>query len=100
MEIEIDNEAKWDRWFDKLPQGHQDAIEMAIDLLEALGHNLQMPQAKSLGSGLHELRISVDKVKYRIMYAMSGDTATILTYIKKTSQQAHDKAIKEARKKL
>lgn len=100
MEIAFDNEGKWDRWFGKLSEQDQDAVALALDLLETLGHALPMPHAKPLGGGLHELRIHAPNTQYRIFYAIETDTARILSHVKKTSPEAAKKAQDAARKKL
>lgn len=56
----------------------------SVDLLEEYGHLLDMPDSKSLGNGLFELRIQ-GKIKVRILYIFHINKAFIIHgFIKKT----------------
>jgi len=55
-----------------------------IDALEKFGHLLGMPDSKSLGKGLFELR-TLGKKHLRILYVFHNDRAYIIhCFIKKT----------------
>ncbi len=55
-----------------------------IDLLVQEGHMIEMPDSKSLGKGLFELRIQ-GRVKVRVLYIFHNNKAYILhAFIKKT----------------
>lgn len=51
----------------------------AIQMLESLGHELRRPQSDILRDGIHELRVHLGHVNYRILYFFDGRTATVLT---------------------
>jgi len=55
-----------------------------IALLEEHGHLIDMPDSKSLGKGLFELRLQ-GKLKVRILYVFKNNKACIIhAFIKKT----------------
>lgn len=99
MEIVFENPNRWDRWFDALPAADAARVEVALDRLEAFGSGLGRPHSAPLGKGLFELRIA-GKPLYRIMYHFAEGDAIVLTFVKKTSPKAHEKAIAQARDKI
>jgi phage-related protein len=59
-------------------------IDRAVELLEEHGHLIGMPDSKSLGRGLFELRV-LGKRQVRIMYIFHKNSAYIVHgFIKKT----------------
>ncbi len=59
-------------------------IGNVIDLLIQEGHLIEMPDSKSLGKGLFELRVQ-GRLKVRILYIFHNNKAYILhAFIKKT----------------
>ena len=55
-----------------------------IELLEEQGHLLDMPDSKSLGKGLFELRVQ-GRSKVRVLYIFHNNKAYVLhAFIKKT----------------
>lgn len=100
MEIVFAQFPSWKRWFDDLPLEAQDETEVILSNLEQFGSALGMPQSKPLGDGLHELRYTINSVRYRIMYSMKDGTAYVLSQCTKTNQGVHDRAIRDARRQL
>lgn len=99
MEIAFEDPERWNRWFDSLPALDAARVEVALDRLEAFGKDLDRPHSAPLGKGLFELRIT-GKPPYRVMYHFAKPGVVILTFAKKTSPQAHDRAVARARKKM
>ncbi len=59
-------------------------VDKTVKTLQTLGHLIEMPDSKSLGRGLFELRIQ-GKIQVRILYMFKNNKAYILHgFIKKT----------------
>ncbi len=72
-------------------------IDKTREVLEKLGHLIDMPDSKSLGMGLFELRI-LGKKQVRILYVFKNNKAYILHgFVKKTWKIPY-REIKYARK--
>lgn len=52
----------------------------AITRLALLGHELRRPEADYLRDGIHELRIRVGSVNYRLLYFFHGRTISVLAH--------------------
>jgi putative component of toxin-antitoxin plasmid stabilization module len=52
----------------------------AIARLALLGHELRRPEADYLRGGIHELRIRVGSVNYRLLYFFYGRTISIVVH--------------------
>jgi putative addiction module killer protein len=63
----------FDRWFDKLEDGTQARIVVALDRLERGNHSA----VKGIGSGVFELRLDFGP-GYRVYFGKDGDTLVIL----------------------
>lgn len=59
-------------WLDTLSPKAQDKCQVKIERLQELGHELRRPEADYLGDGIHELRIGLQGVNYRILYSFTG----------------------------
>ena len=51
-----------------------------IQVLAQLGHELRRPMADYLRDGIHELRIRLGHVNYRILYFFHGQAVTVLAH--------------------
>jgi len=67
-------------WLDTLPPKAQDKCRVKIERLQALGHELRRPEADFLRDGIHELRIGLQGVNYRILYFFNGKIAAVLAH--------------------
>ena len=65
---ESDGTAPVLEWFDGLTAKAQDKCRIKIQRLAELGHELRRPEADLLSDGIHELRIGLQHVNYRILY--------------------------------
>ena len=71
-------------WMDKLPAKAQDKCIVKIERLAAMGHELRRPEADYLRDGIYELRVSLQSVRYRILYFFQGKNAVISHGLVKT----------------
>ncbi len=67
-------------WFDSLPTKAQDKCAVRIQRLAELGHELRRPEADLLREGVHELRVGLQHVNYRILYFFHGRVAAVLAH--------------------
>ena len=68
---------------DWLSKQNQTVRAKAIDLAKRLrdeGQDLDMPYARLLRDGIYELRIIVQRVQHRILYAFVGKAVVLLTH--------------------
>lgn len=64
-------------------------VDRTVEILEKVGHLIEMPDSKSIGKGLFELRIQGDR-QVRILYIFKNNKAYIIHgFIKKTSKINH-----------
>lgn len=73
-------------WLDKLPAKAQDKCIVKIERLAAMGHELRRPEADYLRDGIYELRVSLQSVRYRILYFFQEKNAVISHGLVKTSK--------------
>ena len=70
-------------WLDELkerePRAYAKCLAMIL-LLSQLGSELRRPHADTLRDGIHELRIRVGKVHYRILYFFCGANIACLSH--------------------
>jgi phage-related protein len=64
-------------WLDKQERKVQDKCIVKIERLGQLGHELRRPEADFLRDGIHELRVRLGNVNYRMLYFFSEGTAVI-----------------------
>lgn len=76
MEIIFWNE-KFDKFVNNLDDITISRVRNCLHLLEEHGHLLDMPDSKSLGKGLFELRIQ-GKIKVRILYIFHKNRAYLV----------------------
>jgi putative addiction module killer protein len=78
--------AAYERWFDRLPDSRAKARVLASVRRLSLGN---FGNAKSLGKGLHELRVDYGP-GYRIYFATYGERLLLLAYGGDKSRQKSD----------
>ena len=71
-------------WLDQLSPKAQDKCIVKIERLAARGHELRRPEADYLRDGIYELRVSLQSVRYRILYFFHGKNAVISHGLVKT----------------
>jgi phage-related protein len=67
-------------WLDELPDKAQDKCLAKLKRLEDLGHELRRPEADLLRDGIHELRIGLQGLNYRILYFFHGREAVVISH--------------------
>lgn len=85
-----------DDWINRLTKQQLKCVAKELRLLELCGHKLRLPQSKSLGAGLFELRER--KFGYRIYYTFNKGMIIVLLQAGDKSSQKRD--IELARKAL
>ncbi|MEO6873877.1 MAG: type II toxin-antitoxin system RelE/ParE family toxin [Opitutaceae bacterium] len=57
-----------------------DKCRAALARLVLLGHELRRPEADYLRDGIHELRIRLGSVNYRLLYFFHGQTVSVIAH--------------------
>jgi phage-related protein len=76
-------------------------VYAAFEMLEEHGNQLRLPHSRSLGSGLHELRISHPEGPFRVIYCyLPGRRIVLLhAFVKRTEEiRPSDLDVAKARK--
>jgi hypothetical protein len=68
------------KWLDELEERAVVKCRVRIERLRELGHELRRPEADYLRDGIHELRISLRGMQYRLLYFFHGRTAVVLSH--------------------
>jgi phage-related protein len=69
---ELDDSCPFVEWFDELPVKVQDKCYLRLERLRDMDHELRRPEADFLRDGIHELRVSLRGVHYRVLYFFTG----------------------------
>lgn len=70
-----------EEFIDKLPSKREGARILArIDLLKEKGVYLHRPYADLLEDGIHELRVKISKLQYRVLYFFWQEEKIVLTH--------------------
>jgi phage-related protein len=64
-------------WLDIQPAKIQEKCIVRLERLREMGHELRRPEADFLRDGIHELRVSFQKVQYRMLYFFSLGRAVV-----------------------
>lgn len=84
-------------FLDGLGRAEKAKVLATIDLLEEEGPNLRRPYADFLKDGIHELRVRVSRIRYRILYFFCDRTDIVLTHgFKKKASKVPETQIKRA----
>ncbi len=67
-------------WFLGLPEKAQDKCLVRLERLRLLGHELRRPEADYLRDGIHELRVTVFGVHYRMLYFFHRNKAIVVSH--------------------
>jgi phage-related protein len=67
-------------WLAALPAKALDKCRVKIERLRALGHELRRPEADYLRDGIHELRVRLGTVNYRMLYFFHEDIAAVVSH--------------------
>lgn len=89
--------SKTSKFFESLENKLQENISQAIDLLEDYNYTLKMPDSRSLGGGLFELRIK-EMGNVRIIYMFKNDEIWILHAFNKKTNKTPIRELRYAKK--
>jgi hypothetical protein len=67
-------------WLRGIPRKAAAKCIVAIERLHQMGHELRRPEADLLRGGIHELRIGLQGIHYRMLYFFDGKTAIVLSH--------------------
>jgi phage-related protein len=76
-------EAPVAEWLRELNDTHPKAYDKcraALARLALLGHELRRPEADYLRDGIHELRVRLGSVNYRLLYFFHGRTVCVVAH--------------------
>jgi phage-related protein len=65
---------------DALPEKARDKCVVRLERLSELGHELRRPEADYLRDGIHELRIGLQGVNYRVLYFFHGREIAVVSH--------------------
>jgi phage-related protein len=66
-------------WLDRMPPKAA-AKCVALKRLRDLGHELRRPEADYLRDNIHELRISLQAIHYRVLYFFHGTAVVVVSH--------------------
>jgi len=64
-------------WMDQLPEKARVKCIVRVERLAQMGHELRRPEADFLRDDIHELRVALRGIQYRMLYFYSGKRAVI-----------------------
>ncbi len=99
MEIDIVFLKQVKDFIKRLDKAERSDVYAITNLLSTHGHTLSMPEAKPVGKGLWELRIS-SRSAIRILYGFCGKQAILLQAFKKQQSAIRNHDFVLARKRL
>lgn len=77
---EADGTAPFLEWFGELPTKAQDKCRVRLERLAELGHELRRPEADLLRDGIHELRVGLRGLNYRMLYFFHGRDLVVVSH--------------------
>lgn len=88
-----------EKFLDGLSAKERTKVLAAIDLLEEEGPDLRRPYADTLKHGIHELRVRISKLHYRVFYFFCDRYDIVLTHgFKKKVKRVPETEIARARR--
>jgi phage-related protein len=89
-------------WLDRLPAKAQDKCRVRIERLRDLGHELRRPESDYLRDGIHELRVGLGGMNYRMLYFFHGRVAAVLAHglVKEGEVPPHEIEVAIRRKRM
>lgn len=77
---EVDGNVPLTDWLVEQPRPVRARCSQRLRALETAGHELRRPIADNLRDGIHELRVRVGRVHYRILYFFAGRNVAIVSH--------------------
>ena len=78
--MEDDGSVPFLEWFDGLQARAQDKCRVRLERLEQLGHELRRPETDLLRDGIHELRVGLQGLNYRMLYFFHGKNLVVVSH--------------------
>src|SRR5262249_28674185 len=78
--MEADGAVPVIEWLDELPEKVQVKCLARLKRLENLGHERRRPGADFLRDGIHELRIGLQGINYRLLYFFHEQLAAVVLH--------------------
>ena len=94
-EIELEPEVK--EWFEQLPPRAVAIVTFNVDRLAHQGAALRMPQSRSLGGGLFELRFDIERSSQRITFFFPGERKIVLLTVFQKQRQNEQTEVARSR---
>jgi phage-related protein len=69
------------QWLEELPPRAIVKVRVKLDRLKEMGHELRRPESDFLRDGIHELRIRLQRVNYRVLYFFHGNVAAVVSHV-------------------
>lgn len=83
-------------WVELLQKKPREKCFEWIERLMTFGYELHRPYADTLREGIHELRVRIGNVNYRMLYFFHGNAAAVLTHGLIKERKVPDKEIDQA----
>ena len=92
IDWDIEQEPDVAAWFNELDKLHFGHLAFHIDRLLVTGSMLRMPNSRSLGDGLYELRFDLGPVSWRITYLFTEPRRIVLLTVlrKQRNNERHE----------
>lgn len=90
---EADGRCQLIEWMDTLPSKAQDKCIVKIERLREMGYELRRPEADLLRDKIHELRMALHGIQYRILYFFHDRSGVISHGLIKTGKDVPPKDI-------
>ena len=96
---ELSGQVPMQRWFNGLPEDSRTTCCETVGRLRKLGKTLGFPHTHPLRGGIHELRMRVRRLRYRIFYFWHGGTVVLTHGITKKTAAVPQREITRALKR-
>jgi phage-related protein len=67
-------------WLDELPKKARGKCIARLERLAELGHELRRPEADLLRDNIHELRVGLQGINYRMLYFFHGKMVVVVSH--------------------
>ncbi len=94
--MEDDGSVPMSNWLDGLQPKHRAKCLKWIGILRSFGLDLRRPESDYLRDGIHELRVRVQSLNYRVLYFFYGNQVVVLTHGLKKEEEVPPREIDRA----
>ena len=96
----VELEPEVEEWLDKLRVDRFATVLVHIERLAATGSSLRMPASRSLGHGLFELRVDLDRMAWRITFFFPGRRRVVLLTVFRKQRMNERSEVARARRAM